>query len=207
VISEKNPALPKLLKKGISKQAWMKLYVTGEAASWSEIVPGSVNKPVHVYTRSDSCGAASSWAAFLGSKKQEDLKGIGIYGDPGLLEAVKRDPIGVGYNNFSFVFDKAGKVVAGVKLAPIDANNNGSVDPDELIVNREKAIKSIESGNYSVTRNNYLFSKGKPQGLKLAFIEFILSEEGTRVVNKVQASLPFKPAERAKIIKELKENK
>ena len=32
---------------------------------------------LHVYTRSDACGAAETWAVFLG-KKQEDLLGSGF---------------------------------------------------------------------------------------------------------------------------------
>ena len=67
-----------------------------------------VGKPVHVYTRSDSCGAAASWAKYLGDKKQEDLKGVGIYADTELIEAAKRNPIGIGYGNFSYVFAQEG---------------------------------------------------------------------------------------------------
>lgn len=201
VVSDKNPALGALLKKGVTKKELIGLYVTGKVSNWSELADSDVDKPVHVYTRSDSCGAAASWAKFLGNKKQEDLKGVGVYGDPGLLEAARRDPVGVGYNNFSYVFDAKGQVVAGAKLLPIDANENGKVDAAELFNDRPSAVRAIEAGRYPATRKNYLFTKGKPQGLVAEFIKFALSEPGTAVVNRVQTSLPVVRSERQKILK------
>jgi len=55
------------------------------------------------YTRSDACGAAENVAKFFG-KKQEDLLGVGVFGDPGLAQAVKKDPLGIGINNIGLRF-------------------------------------------------------------------------------------------------------
>jgi len=202
VINEKNPFLEKLLKKGIKRQEFIDFYIDGLITTWSEISKSSANKPIHVFTRSDSCGAASSWAAYLG-KKQEDLKGIGVYGDPGLLETVKKDPLGVGYNNFSYVFNRDGSLVSGIRLAPIDSNENGIADPDEIYQNREDAVKAIRAGRYPATRKNYFFIKGKPSGLIKEFIEFALSEEGTKVVDEVGASLSLAEKDRTEVLKGL----
>ena len=203
VVSEKNPALGDLLKKGVKVKTLTGIYITGIITSWNEVVGNKAGKPVHVYTRSDSCGAAASWAKYLGDKKQEDLKGIGIYGDPGLLEAAKRDPIGIGYANFSFVFTREGTVIKGAKLVPMDSNENGIADPDEIYEHREAAIKAIRSGRYPATRKNYFFVKGKPQGLVKEFIKFAISEEGAKIVDETGTSLPILKAEREKVLKSL----
>lgn len=203
VVSEKNPALGDLLKKGVKKNTLFNLYIKGVIVSWDVVVDSKVGKPVHVYTRSDSCGAAASWAKYLGNKKQEDLKGVGIYGDPGLLEAAKRDPVGIGYVNFGFVFTRDGTVIKGAKLVPIDSNENGIADPDEIYENREAAIKGIRSGRYPATRKNYFFVKGKPQGLVKEFIKFALSDEGAGIVDEAGTSLPILQAEREKVLKSL----
>lgn len=202
VVSDKNPALQSLLTKGVTKKTLIDIYITGRAANWDDAA-GKTGKPIHVYTRSDSAGAPASWAKYLGNKKQEDLRGIGIYGDPGLIEAAKRDPIGIGYGNFSFVFTRDGGVVKGAKLLPIDSNENGVADPDEVLETREAAIKAISSGRYPATRKNFLFTKGKPQGLVKEFIEFALSDEGAKVVDEVGTSLPIKKAEREKVLASL----
>ncbi|MBI5788478.1 MAG: extracellular solute-binding protein [Candidatus Schekmanbacteria bacterium] len=203
VVSDKNPALADLLTKGVKKDTWKGIYLSGTIKTWDDVTGKKLNRPVHVYTRSDACGAAAAWAAFMG-KKQEDLRGIGVYGDPGLLEATRRDPIGIGYSNFSYVFTREGQVVPGAKLVPIDSNQNGAADADEVYTTREAAVKAIESGRYPATRRNYFFVKGKPQGLTKAFIEFALSDAGTKIVNDVAASLPVLKAEREKVLQGLR---
>lgn len=202
VISDKNPALADILKKGVKKQAFIDIYISGITTAWDEVAGSSINKKIHVYTRSDSCGAAQSWAGYLG-KKQEDLKGVGIYGDPGLLEVAKRDPLGIGFNNFSYIFTRDGSVVAGAKLAPIDSNENGIADSDEVYETREQAVKAIRAGRYPATRKNYFFVKGKPTGLVKEFIAFTLSEEGTKIVDETQASLSLPKEERERVLKGL----
>lgn len=203
VISDKNPALAGLLKKGVKKQTWVDIYINGLITTWDQVIGSKVDKKIHLYTRSDSCGAAQSWAVYL-DKKQEDLKGVGIYGDPGLLEAAKRDPVGLGFNNFSYIFTRDGSVVSGARIVPIDSNKNGIADPDEIYENRDAAIKAIRSDRYPATRRNYFFVKGKPKGLVKEFIEFALSEEGTRIVDAVGTSLSLSKTERGKVLKNLK---
>jgi len=203
VVSDKNFALKDLLKKGVPRKTWAGLYITGQIATWDEVTGGKTGKSVHVYTRSDSCGAAASWANYIDNKKQEDLRGIGVYGDPGLLDAAMKDPIGIGYSNFSYVFTREGTVVKGAKLVPIDSNENGIADDDERYDAREAAIKAIESGRYPATRKNFFFVKGKPQGLVKSFIEFVLSEEGSKIVNEVGTSLPLKKQDRESVLKSL----
>lgn len=203
VISEKNPFVADLLKKGVKKSVLSGLYVAGAITGWNEITGAGPDKKVHVYTRSDSCGAAASWAAYLG-KKQEDLKGVGIYGDPGLLEAARRDPLGIGYNNFSYIFTREGGVISGAKILPIDVNGNGKADPEEYLDSRAKAVSAIESGNYPATRKNFFFVKGKPKGLVKTFLEFALSDEGAKIVDQVGASLPVTKTERIKALESLR---
>lgn len=202
VVSEKNPALKDLLEKGVKKEAWAWIYVSGLAAKWDDITGTRIDKPLHVYTRSDSCGAAASWAAYMG-KKQEDLKGIGVYGDPGLLETARIDTVGIGYTNFSYVFTREGRVVNGVRIVPIDANENGRADPEEIYETRAEAVKAIERQMYPVTRRNYFFVKGKPGPLAKEFIKFCLSDEGSKVVDEVGTSLPIPREEREKVLKTL----
>lgn len=202
VISEKNFYLRELLEKGIQRRTLADIYIAGTATGWSQIAGTKADKPVHVYTRSDSSGAAASWAAYLG-KKQEDLRGVGVYGDPGVLDAVKRDPVGIGYSNFGFVFTRGGPVLPGLKAVPIDVNENGKADSDEIYETRGQAVAAIAAGRYPATRKNYFFIRKNAAPLVGEFIRFALSEEGTRIVDEVGASLPLLPAERDKVFKEL----
>jgi phosphate transport system substrate-binding protein len=160
-INTNNPVLKNIFVKGIKKNTFIDLWVTGKPLTWGEISGTPTKNAVQVYTRSDSCGAAETWAHYLG-KKQEDLKGVGVYGDPGLAEAVKRDVYGVGYNNLNYAYDaKTGLPVVGIQIIPIDVNENGKVDPAEDLSTKEKAIKAVTSGVFPSppARDLYLIAK------------------------------------------------
>ncbi len=203
IVSKKNPVINLILKNGIKKADLEKLYIKNEQILWSNIYPSSIRRSIHVYTRSDSCGAASAFAGYF-NKKQEDLNGIGIYGDPGLIDAVKRDPLGVGYTNFGYVFDRNGKIIDGIEIIPIDINENGIAEVDEKCDNRYKAIKLINEGKYPILRKNYFFIKDKASGLVIKFIEFVLSDEGAKIVEEVGTSIPILKEEREAILKKLR---
>lgn len=179
-ISASNPNLAELLKKGIKKQGFMDLFITGTAKTWGRAAGIKSSAPVHVYTRSDAAGAAESWAKYLG-KKQEDLLGVGVFGDPGLATAVKKDPIGIGFNNIVYVFDsKTKQQTNGVRIVPIDINNNGQIDENENFYdNIDQMIAAIASGKYPSppARDLYFVTKGKPANAAVtAFIKYVLTD-------------------------------
>jgi phosphate transport system substrate-binding protein len=175
-----NPAAAALLSQGLTQDALARLFISGEYTTWGQVVGQSdVKDDVHVYTRSDSCGAAEVWALYLGNKKQEDLLGIGVNGDPGVMDAVIKDPLAIGYNNLNYAFDaSSGQPVAGAIIIPLDVNANGQVDPDEQLDTKEKALQAVASGRYPSppARTLNLVTKGKPSGLTQDFLLWILSD-------------------------------
>jgi phosphate transport system substrate-binding protein len=180
MMSDENPMYQKgLSAKGVKKQTLIDLWIKGRDLSWGEMVGHDSKYKVHVFTRSDSCGAAETWAQYLGGKKQEDLQGIGVYGDPGLAEAVRKDSLGIGYNNLNYAYDfNTGFPPKGLRIIPIDLNENGRVDPEEDLKTKSRAIQAIVSGIYPSppARDLYLLMKDNPKGLTQEFIRWILTE-------------------------------
>ena len=178
-VNAKNPALQDLLGKGMTREIFVKIYITGEIKTWGEAVgKPEISDAIHVYTRSDACGAAETWAKYLGGK-QEDLKGIGVSADPGLLQAVVNDPLGIGFNNLNYAYDMTtGQPVAGAVVVPIDINENGQTDADETLDTKTEAVEAVASGKYPSppARLENLVTKGKPTGLAQTFIEWILTD-------------------------------
>lgn len=79
--------------------------------------------PISVYTRSDACGAAETRANYLGNYHKEDLRDTAVYWDPGLAEAMKKDPLGICYNNLNYAYDiETRKPIAGLRVIHIDLN-------------------------------------------------------------------------------------
>jgi phosphate transport system substrate-binding protein len=188
VISELNPALNVILDKGLKKDAGNNIWITGKYTTWAQAFGAKSSSPIHIYTRSDACGAAEMWAKFYG-KKQEDLMGVGVFGDPGLAQAIKRDPLGIGYNNIGYAYDAATrKQIKGLRVVPIDLNNNGKIDEDENFYNSmNDLIAAIASGKYPSppARELYFVCKGNPKNNKVLteFIKWVLSD-GQKFVNE-----------------------
>lgn len=187
VVNESNPSINEILTKGLKKDAANNIWITGRYTTWGQAFGIKSASPIHLYTRSDACGAAEMWAKFFG-KKQEDLLGVGVFGDPGLAQAVKKDPLGIGFNNIGYAYDATTrKQIKGLRVVPIDLNNNGKIDSDEDFYNSmNDLIAAIASGKYPSppSRELYFVMKGNPKNNKVLteFIRWVLSD-GQKYVN------------------------
>jgi phosphate transport system substrate-binding protein len=150
IISTENPVADQILAKGISQEIFNKIYITGEITTWGEVVGDpSITETINVFTRSDASGAAEQWAKYSGGKAQEDLKGIGVNGEPSMVDTIIKDPLGIGYGNLNSIFDlSGGKLVPGIIIPPLDINTNGQADPEEVYTVKEDAFGAVANGTY-----------------------------------------------------------
>ena len=173
-VSAVNPNIKDILAKGLTREAAINVFITGKTKTWGQAIGTKSAVPIRIYTRSDACGAGETWAKYLG-KKQEDLLGVGVFGDPGLAQAVTKDPSGIAYNNIGYVYDARTKQPnPGVKVIPIDVNNNGKIDPEEDFYGTlDQLVNAIALGKYPSppARDLYFVTSGKP--LKKELVEFI----------------------------------
>lgn len=186
-INTKNPYLNDLKTKGITKTKLKDIYVNGNVIYWEEIFGISGNNKIKVFTRSDACGAAAMWAKYLNTT-QEELLGLGVFGDPGVADAVKNDIYGIGFNNVIYIYDIKTRIpYKNLEVLPIDFNENGQIDENENFYNKlDSVMKAIKENVYPSppARDLYFVSKGKPQKTEvLKFIEWILTE-GQKFVNE-----------------------
>ena len=192
-INAKNPVLNDLLSKGVTHDQFVDIFITGKIKTWGELVGRpEITDENHVYTRSDSAGAADAWAKFL-DKTQEDLKGIGVYSDPGIMDAVVKDPLGIGYNNLGYAYDPtSGQQIAGSAVLPIDVNQNGKADADEVYDTKAKAVQGVATGKYPSppARALNVVTKNKPTGLVHDFILWTLTDGQKFVDEAGYVSLP-----------------
>jgi len=176
--NDANPDASAIIAKGATRDEFQNIFVTGNIKNWNQVA-GKVPVPIHVYTRSDAAGAGETWAKYFG-KKQEDLQGVGVYGDPGLAQAVKKDVTAIGYNNLAYLYDiKTRKPVAGIRALPIDVNGNGKIDADEnFYATIDQLTAAIADGKYPSppARNLGFVFKGKPKKKELIeFVKYVLT--------------------------------
>jgi len=174
-----NPDAAQLLAKGVKRDQFASVFVSGSIKDWKQLA-GKVSVPIHIYTRSDAAGAAETWAKYF-NKKQEDLLGVAVYGDPGLAQAVKKDVTAIGFNNIAYLYDlKTRKQVDGVHALPIDVNGNGKIDADENFYSTvDELTDAIATGKYPSppARDLGFLFKGKPKKKELVeFVKYVLTD-------------------------------
>lgn len=178
-INANNPESANIKRIGLKKEVAQRLW-NNEITTWGGILGTDSKIPVHVFTRSDACGAAETFAAWLG-RKQENLRATAVFGDPGVASAVQKDRVGIGYNNIAYAYDqKTKKPFEGLSIIPLDTNGNGHIDPEEdFYGSTESLIAAINDGRYPSppARDLYLVAKSKPTKPEvIEFLKYILTE-------------------------------
>jgi phosphate transport system substrate-binding protein len=183
-INENNPAYETLILKGLTKQQFINIFIDRTITTWGELINDSENtNKINVYTRSDACGAAKTWAAYLGNYTQDDLTNSAdsaINGDPNLAAAVQGDINGIGYNNINFVYDATSKTpFENLRPIPIDLNENGILDNSENIYEtRDDIVTAIAEDVYPSppARALHLVTKKQFTGITKDFVNWILTD-------------------------------
>ncbi|MDI9549655.1 MAG: extracellular solute-binding protein [Chloroflexota bacterium] len=180
VFNAGNPHKADVLAHGITPEQAGRIWISGETTTWGQWLGNDAAESINVYTRSDSAGAAEMWALFAGGEAQEELQGTAVNADPGLAEAVRQDPLGVGYNNVGFAYNPVtGEPNEGLAIIPIDLNANGRIDPDEdFYRSRDDLTKAIATHIYPFppARVLYLVTKGEPTPAVRDFFRWILND-------------------------------
>jgi phosphate transport system substrate-binding protein len=193
-VSASNPNIKDILANGLDRDAAVSVFITGKTKTWGQAIGTKSAVPIRIYTRSDACGAGETWAKYLG-KKQEDLLGVGVFGDPGLAQAVSKDPLGIAFNNIGYVYDaKTKQTNPGVRVIPLDINNNGKIDPEEdFYKTMDEIVSAIAAGKYPSppARDLYFVTSGKPVKKELVeFIRWSLTEGQKYVFDSGYINLP-----------------
>ena len=180
MVNASNPLISKILEKGITNDDAYKIWVSGEYKTWGQFLGTSDKNPIKVYTRSDACGAAQTFAAWFKSQ-QDDLGGTAVFGDPGIAKAVSEDPNGIGFNNVAYAFDsQTSRPVEGLYILPVDSDKDGRISPQERFYdNKEQLVRAVEADKYPAppARSLYLISKGVPtDSTKVEFLRYVLGE-------------------------------
>lgn len=174
-----NPQLTLLRQRGLKKSVAINLW-NDKINTWGQVLGTNSSIPVHVYTRSDACGAGETFAGWI-DMKQEDLGGTAVYGDPGIASAIQRDKVGIGYSNLGYVYDLTNKhPQPDLAVVPLDLNNDGKITQDESFYGTITQIgDAIRAGKYPSppARDLFLITKGKPTNpLVIEFLKYIYAK-------------------------------
>ncbi len=170
VVSRENPIESLTLKQ------LMGIY-TGKINNWNEV--GGSNQPILRYCRESNSGA---YVFF----KERVLKNADYAPDcqtmPGtsaVANAVGKDPAGIGYGGAAYFVKQPQTKILGVKkdetseaVSPV--KSDGTLD-----------FEAAWSFTYLITRYLYMYTGFKPKGEIKAYLDWILSPTGQKVVEEV----------------------
>jgi len=201
-----NPVKNTILSRGVTKQQFKDIFITGNISTWGQLInDSSITDKIIVYTRSDACGAADTWAKFMGKYVQNDIashvplnRTSAVNGDNALVAAVQGNRFAIGYDNTGYVYTKKladNSVVPadGVLPVPIDLNGNGTLEPKENVyANRSTMVNAILGNVYPSppARVENLATLHKFTGISLDFIYWILTTGQQYVLDAGYVPLP-----------------
>jgi len=141
----------------------------GEFTNWKDI--GGPDHAINVYTRESGSGTLGTFNEYFmtpttgpanGQWKRTIVATASVKPSNGEMRAaVSSDPYGIAYISLGFV-DSA---VKALKIAGVEAT-----------------IDNVNSGKYNVQRVLWIFTNGQPSQLERAFIDYLLSPAGQKIV-------------------------
>jgi phosphate transport system substrate-binding protein len=163
VTNNSNPILVAAAKKGLSKKELDKLFF--EVVDYESDEPVQKSKyRANIYARDNQACASTALAGYYGHQTSE-IRGKKVFGDDiYLLSAIKKDSIGVTYNNLGYLYDvNSRNLKEGIALLPLDL---------------KKDAKIIQSGNLDDVLN--VLETTKVETVPVEKIGFVYSDQNTR---------------------------
>jgi len=163
VTNNNNPILAATAKKGLSKKELDKLFF--EVVDYDSDEPVQKSKyKANIYSRDNQACASTALAGYFGHQSSE-IRGKKVFGDDiYLLTAVKKDSIGLAFNNLGYLFDvNSRSLKEGLALLPIDL---------------KKEAKPILSGNLDEVLS--ILEATKVETVPVAKIGFVYSNQNAR---------------------------
>ena len=144
----------------LSKKQVRDIY-TGSISNWSQL--GGSDEKIVVVSRDTSSGTFEAFLTLVleGGKTRADA--LMQASNQAIATTVAGTPGGIGYVGLGFI-------TSSVKALQVDG----------VMPSRETVI----SGKYPVTRPLFMYTNGKPKGLVKEYLDFILSDEGQKLVEE-----------------------
>ncbi|GBF33234.1 phosphate ABC transporter periplasmic phosphate-binding protein PstS [Desulfocucumis palustris] len=136
----------------LTKQQLIDIF-TGKVANWKEV--GGVDQKIVLVNRPKGSGTRATFKKYA-IDNAEEAQGIEEDSSGTVRKIIGETPGAIGYLALSYL--------------------DGSVKPVK-IDDVEPVKESILSGQYPVWAYEHMYTKGEPDGLKKAFLDYILSED------------------------------
>ena len=156
VVNAANP-LAKLTKRQVEQ------IFSGQVTDWSAV--GGKPGKISIYTRNTASGTYSDFKALAMNNRDYAKSSQKMAGNEQIAAEVGKNPNGIGYVGLAYL------TAPGLKTLAIDGQ----------LPTKEAVLKGI----YPYSRPTFYYTNGAPAGEAAKFVEFTLSAEGRKIIEKV----------------------
>jgi phosphate transport system substrate-binding protein len=142
----------------------------GDITDWSQV--GGTPGKISVYTRNTSSGTYSDFKELAMKKRDYASSSQKMAGNEQIAAEVAKNANGIGYVGLAYLTDP------GIKTVSIE----GNLPTQESVLEKK----------YPYARPTFYYTNGDPSGEEAKFLEFTLSDDGQRIVQKV-GFVPIRP--------------
>jgi len=157
----------------------------GKTTRWSELgvkIPGVSDDTIVRVSRQSSSGTYEFFREQALGNKDFRLGSRDLNGSKEVVELVGSTPTAIGYSGMGYA------TPAVQMLMVAKAKGQASVSP---------AVAAVHDKSYPLARSLHVYTLGEPQGAVRAYIDWILSDAGQKVVEE-SGYVPVPPSERPK---------
>ena len=176
VTNNNNPILAAVAKKGLNKKELDKLFF--EVVDYESDEPALKSKfRATIYSRENQSCASTALAGYFGHQSSE-IRGKKVFGDDiYLISAVKKDSIGLTFNNLGYLYDvNSRKLNADVALLPLDLKKEAkpilSGDLDDVL----RVLESTKVETVPVEKIGFIYSSQNSKKELTAFLKWVLAD-------------------------------
>lgn len=160
-VNEKNPV------KELTMQQLKDIY-QGKITNWKQV--GGRDQKIILYSRENNSGTYVYFKDHVLNGEDFAATAQNMPGTAAVVNAVAKDVAGIGYGGAAY-----GK---GIRELAIKADDKSPA--------YAPTAENIKSGKYPISRFLYMYLRSKPTGALKEYIDWILSDEGQKVVSEVE---------------------
>lgn len=154
---------------------------SGKITNWKEV--GDIDLRINLYGRENSSGTYEFFKQAVlkkgGSKTDFATSTQVLQGTSSLAEAVSLDERGIGYGGVGYFSKRNDLKIIYIKGKP----DKKAISP---VINSKLNYEAIWNGEYHLARYLYCLTNGEPKKAAKKYIDYITSEEGQRIVEKME---------------------
>jgi len=140
---------------------------TGRITNWKEV--GGLDGRIILYSRENNSGTYVYFKDNVLGGEDFAATAQNMPGTASVVNAVAKDRAGIGYGGAAYA--------EGIKLVLVKQDASSPA--------YAPTVENVASGDYPVSRFLYLYVRNKPSGAMKEYIDWILSDNGQKIVSEV----------------------